>query len=1109
MIITDTPEKYKNVLSKYKNIEIMNSNSSQGGEFEYVIIDKNFGTDEASLYDKIKDLNTLISRAKIGFVIAKTDSLNGLTIRNNAKSKEVANIPTGITSSYETLKKFEEESHSFLNRGTSEKPATPSTTTLPPSSPKPSTSETSDSDTIPPPTDPSAPPTTPDTLPADSSSGEDSDSGDAYSETDVEDLSDKDRAFVSLLAPSVAIDPNEDNLSEYDVKEQSVDEEEALNRELEIEKKARKVASSRKKIQSTDTNLAADRLVFVNELENSRSEFWQSLPSLIGKFPDSLMGIDLNDEDQVRDYKSFVRLFSSGAIINMGFKSHHRRKFEINASRVSFSKIDSLCDYWNSQVNKKFVVVPYGSKLDRSVIFYAGKYIDDSMQERNVLIPIATIQGNYKRIITLPKGKTLFKMTEEIQVSESEGTPVSSLRYGTTVSSSKIFAPDSTIVGDPENRLYSSHLNSEFAKYNAGKSFSVWTPIDILTDEDLEEVYKTKVTTRDGWSGPTFYTNVEQQVSEEGMKIIEDFYRVINDENASEEEIKEARRVYYERKKGKSPISLLKLGQLQNVSDTEEGDNILAPVKLFATQRKISLAQLYNLSRIIHFIQGYISFGSLTKTQQNLLGGGSDTSKSNAIRYISSILGDFSYNLIASGDKDSIKENFSKLKDSYRLMTKGSAHNLLNGLWATFEELASGDKATPQTKEAYKRFINNLILILNSEPKKAKTTDNSNRICLTVEFRHLTSKKFRKFLIKKKDDGRLYIYPQNGYSYANIPIDTNGIEAKGLSSDKIFKEIVDSIVKSKAVEGYHRELTLDNLKSGKILFDLTTEVVNNNTLTASYYVPTDCDYVSRLLRQIDLSSINNLEEVFRKSSYFKHGITLNDSGVRRDPNNSFWATMNQTDEGSIERTSDIEVMYPPTFVATISDDNFKEFDDSTEEAALQSVFTSGEIFTENTSETLSEFQENLLTSISETMEMALDTGYDSIVTSEEILNRIAEIENDTTISIDQKKQNIVNLLNEAGQNGGLIDGLEGLSISFDKNGFNISRIEGLTKPKPEEVPQNIQENLSEQEENLSGFFAAVNGNIDTENAKNVAASVYPLYGKPDEVILSQDTIIAT
>lgn len=71
-IITDKPEKY-NVL---KDVKVVPLNSVQGDEFDYVIIDKNFGLDESGKgrgsYYKLKDLYTLSQRSKKGTVIVNS-----------------------------------------------------------------------------------------------------------------------------------------------------------------------------------------------------------------------------------------------------------------------------------------------------------------------------------------------------------------------------------------------------------------------------------------------------------------------------------------------------------------------------------------------------------------------------------------------------------------------------------------------------------------------------------------------------------------------------------------------------------------------------------------------------------------------------------------------------------------------------------------------------------------------------------------------------------------------------------------------------------------------------------------------------------------------------
>lgn len=71
-IITDKPEKYNTV----KGVKVVALNSVQGDEFDYVIIDKNFGLDDSNRsrgdYYKLKDLYTLSQRSRKGTVIVNS-----------------------------------------------------------------------------------------------------------------------------------------------------------------------------------------------------------------------------------------------------------------------------------------------------------------------------------------------------------------------------------------------------------------------------------------------------------------------------------------------------------------------------------------------------------------------------------------------------------------------------------------------------------------------------------------------------------------------------------------------------------------------------------------------------------------------------------------------------------------------------------------------------------------------------------------------------------------------------------------------------------------------------------------------------------------------------
>lgn len=71
-IITDRPDRYNTV----KGVKVVPLNSVQGDEFDYVIIDKNFGLDDAGKgrgdYYKLKDLYTLSQRSRKGTIISNS-----------------------------------------------------------------------------------------------------------------------------------------------------------------------------------------------------------------------------------------------------------------------------------------------------------------------------------------------------------------------------------------------------------------------------------------------------------------------------------------------------------------------------------------------------------------------------------------------------------------------------------------------------------------------------------------------------------------------------------------------------------------------------------------------------------------------------------------------------------------------------------------------------------------------------------------------------------------------------------------------------------------------------------------------------------------------------
>ena len=140
--------------------------------------------------------------------------------------------------------------------------------------------------------------------------------------------------------------------------------------------------------------------------------------------------------------------------------------------------------------------------------------------------------------------------------------------------------------------------------------------------------------------------------------------------------------------------------------------------------------------------------------------------------------------------------------------------------------------------------------------------------------------------------------------------------------DITFAQIIEAINNANGDPnaGYHHDFTTENLKwktkSGTqkgytpISFELKTRVEKNNSV--GYYTPSDYDYIFNSFRGMSISDFKALEEVFRKSGYFKKGIVLNDAGsILKE--GECWRDLKVSSETQNERTSNIVQYNPPVY----------------------------------------------------------------------------------------------------------------------------------------------------------------------------------------------------
>ena len=852
LIISDHKDDYKD-LQGDKQILVLDAHAAQGGEFDYVIVDKRF---EGDRYDQFRDINTILSRAKIGSVVVNKPEIKSL-INTNPKDKSLATEPTTISSSADQLTTWEKQNHDFLGEVKTPKPEKEE-------KPKKDDGKTN---------------------------------LDGLTETqvqildvlssDFEDEGTQDEVISTIAADQ--IDESSDYKTEVDEEiEEKVQEERAKAKDVKKGQvsQARANALHQKGAVTAET-LLADNKTFIDEIFSDKSELFKHESD---EFNDMSIFRDMPSDI---DYKKFINYFSSAVIANIEIKDRHVAKIHNNTG-IDEDYIRKITDYWNSIADQDKVF--YAAPLDtpgRSVL-----YLPIVIDNKQKLIPISTIESEVNGIIKVPKGNLLFSIAstvKAIKTDNDEITSIDSLPYGAVYSGTKILSINNLTgeVGDGTG-AYRVSRNQEFAKHN-GQSYTVYSPIAILTDEDFEQVFKfRKVNGKN-----TYFTDTDVEM--EATIVSKDGSGNLGH---------------------KGEISYLRgQGHLGTKADGTVGDELKLPVQLVGVQRVASLAQLYDVACVVKYANGNIPYEKLSKKQQSLIG---ENNRVAALKYVESILGEFSLDLGQSADKAEQNEinrsNFAKLRDKYRLIAKGASSKLLNALYLTFTD------SSIQNGDLQSQFEQNIFRMIQTKTKAKSGYGNISQAGLEVTFANGSDAKKRYFVYYDSGDSCYKIKAGTGkYSFDESKTIAT-VESKGWhfgkQMDITFAQIIEAINNANGDPnaGYHHNFTTENLKwktkSGTkkgyipISFELKTRVEKNTSV--GYYTPSDYDYIFNSFRGMSISDFKALEEVFRKTGYFKKGIVLNDAGSMLKEGEC-WRDLKVSSETQIERTSNIVQYNPPIY----------------------------------------------------------------------------------------------------------------------------------------------------------------------------------------------------
>lgn len=865
LIISDHKDDYKD-LQGDKQILVLDAHAAQGGEFDYVVVDKRF---EGNRYDQFRDINTILSRAKIGSVVVNKPEIKSL-INTNSKDKSLATEPTTISSSIDQLTAWEKQNHDFLGEVKT------------PKSEKEEAPKKDDEKTNP----EGLTETQVQILDVLSSDFEDEGTQDEVITTVASDQINGSDDYKTKLDEEIDEKVQEERRKVKDIKKGQVSQ-------------ARATALQQKNAVTAET-LLADNKTFIDELFSDQSELFKRESDQNNK-----MSI-FNDMPSAIEYRNFINYFSSAVIVNMAIEDRHVAKIHVNTG-INEEYIRKIADYWNSVADQDrvFYVAPLNTP-GRSVL-----YLPVIIDEKQKLIPISTIESEVSGIIKVPKGNLLFNIAstiKKIKTKNDDITSIDSLPYGSVYSKTKVFSVNSLTgeVGDGTG-AYSVARNNTFAygdpkgntgkkKGAKGKSYTAYSPIAILTDEDFEKMFKF----RNVNGKNTYFTDTD---------VIMDATVISTD---GSEDLEHNGEISY----------LRDYGYLSSKADGTRGDGLKIPVQLVGVQRIASLAQLYDISCIVKYANGNISYDKLSKKQQSLIG---QNNRVDALKYVESILGKFSLDLGQSADKAEQNEisrnNFIALRDKYRLMTVGASSNLLNALYLTFSD------SSIQNGELQSQFEQNIFRMIQTKTKAKTGYGNISQAGLVVTFADGSAAKKHYFVYYDSGDSCYKIKAGTGKDSFEEGKIINTVESKGWQfgkqMDTTFAKIIEAInnAKGNPNAGYHRNFTTENLKWNRrkgssegftpITFELATRVQKNDG-SVKYYTPSDYDYIFNSFRGMSISDFKALEEVFRKTGYFKKGIILNDAGSTLKEGNC-WRDLEVSSATQNERVSNIIQYNPPIY----------------------------------------------------------------------------------------------------------------------------------------------------------------------------------------------------
>lgn len=755
LLITDEVEKWQAL--EEKGVTVLSSSKAQGGEYDFVIIDKNFDLDNQ--YDTLRDFYTSISRSRIGTVIVDNDDSvkNLLNIENVPVESTIKDKPVSFADDADSLREWKMESIDFIDAtGEGE-----------------GSSDEGDSDS--------------------GGSGEVGGSDDPSLGAVVS--SDTDDGAPGTIDTSAAKINHEKHLEQRSAERIKT----ALDPNSESNKKIEQHI-----VKKNKGSITANREAFIKQL-------YKELP---------------------RDEARFYQLFSSAVMFNLqDIKEHHIKKMKREQSLFNEKQLRKLAKQWNEEKTRIFNAV-YDPKTNMSAIRY--KFGD-------TYIPIAMVEGRVEGTLELDRKESLFKQVTSPILIESEDKSVKlsdAIEYGSTYTKNRIFAHKKGKAAFGRSGSKSGHWsvyeNEEFISKNNGKTFTLWSECELMTDEDFEEMFQHHV--HEGkYDGYLDAKEIETEVW--GRK-------------------KEEKTILYRHKNGTQTL-------------------------LLNVKRITSLSEIYDIVCIARFAAGRTTFDKLSSAQKELIGNKNDVDAAEAV--VRGVIGNFAIDKLlgtdASKNKEIWAQNLRNLKGQYRLLSSDSAYRLMGALYQCFTEAKN-----PKWMSG---FTENIFKLLRKGPIQSKTTDSVVQNCLRIK---IGSGKNAKYYLAKFDPKGYYdIYE---FSYDKNYTTSVGKKVGEIKASGTKLKLFDIVSAIPGNESLDETKFYDILKNKQLEFAILKESTRKDKdgNTKKYHdIADDYDYIFGLLNGIpnlDLSVIDKLMD----DTYFSDGFFLNDAGgvyqVGKDTNSN-------------------------------------------------------------------------------------------------------------------------------------------------------------------------------------------------------------------------------